>query len=495
MACDGENKSGSSPASDPNAAGSFVRNGTQASIEVVAKTLQETPSAPAANDQLALTSLEEQMHQMEAGLIGGFTNASEGQQPMKDLEKMVAELQIISALLKGPEPSAFAKSLDALRTQLTRKQTEFEQKCKTSTSGKSAYMAMLKEIGAMQARLVAVTSRLQMLRADSERLTGRTSEWISIYRDSVEFLGEPEARKKLKALMREDPMTAKQPGAATTPKESGTSSDPALRVPTTNARTRTDTSPSVPTAKVTQGAKVPPFVNSLGMRFVPVKITEGESAVRQVWFSIWETRVQDYRKYAAAKRGVNDEWKSLNLKQGEDHPVANVNLEDAVTFCKWLTQQERSAGKILPTAKYRLPTDHEWSCAVGIGDREDAAATPQSKDDKIGDVYPWGSQWPPPKGSGNYDPTLKVDSYEKTSPVGSFAANLNGLYDLGGNVWEWCEDPYNASCTPGVVRGGGWGGGDRTRLRSAYRGIDNSRSRYRHIGFRVVFVVGDGQAP
>lgn len=62
--------------------------------------------------------------------------------------------------------------------------------------------------------------------------------------------------------------------------------------------------------------------------------------------------------------GVDMEWKDVEfsgIKQGPDHPVVKVSWEDAPAFCKWLSKQE---GKT-----YRLPTDHEWSVAVGSGER------------------------------------------------------------------------------------------------------------------------------
>jgi serine/threonine protein kinase len=244
--------------------------------------------------------------------------------------------------------------------------------------------------------------------------------------------------------------------------------------------------------EVIKATRDQPFVNSLGMKFVPVQITGGAGSDQLVLFSIWETRVQDYRKYAAAKSGVDDEWKSPVFKQGEDHPVVNVNWEDAVAFCEWLTEKDRSEGKILAAAKYRLPTDHEWSCAVGIGDREDAGSTPESKDDKLGDVYPWGTQWPPPAQAGNYSSSLNVDRYENTAPVGSFSANPKGIHDLGGNVWEWCEDWDSSSQSARVRRGGSWSNNERVFLRSACRNRDGPRSRVGNRGFRVVVVGGGG---
>jgi serine/threonine protein kinase/formylglycine-generating enzyme required for sulfatase activity len=239
---------------------------------------------------------------------------------------------------------------------------------------------------------------------------------------------------------------------------------------------------------ISTATRTQPFVNSLGMKFVPVKITGGPSAGQEVLFSMWETRVQDYRQYAEAKSGVDGEWTRPGFRQGEDHPVVKVSWDDAVAFCAWLTGQERSAGRISATAKYRLPTDHEWSCAVGIGAREDANATPASKDDKIGGVFPWGTQWPPPMNAGNYGEDLKVDSYAHTSPVGSFAANGYGLYDMGGNVLQWCEDSYNQGGAWHVLRGAWWGDYISWNLRTSYRHSFPPSYRGGGSSFRIVLL-------
>ncbi len=109
-----------------------------------------------------------------------------------------------------------------------------------------------------------------------------------------------------------------------------------------------------------------------------------------------------------------------------------MSWDDAKAFCQWLTKKEWNEGKLRASQGYRLPTDVEWSLVVGLP--KESGATPPDKDSRIKGVYPWGNQWPPPKGAGNYNPELAVDSFEKTAPVGSFAANRYGLHDLGGNV-------------------------------------------------------------
>jgi formylglycine-generating enzyme required for sulfatase activity len=222
------------------------------------------------------------------------------------------------------------------------------------------------------------------------------------------------------------------------------------------------------------------FTNTLGMVFKPVPGTE-------VQFCIWETRVKDYGAYAAA----NASWKSPGFTQADTHPVVNVNWNDAQAFCEWLTKKEIAEGKIKAGQKYRLPTDAEWSVAVGLG--RETGSTPEAKNGGLRDVYPWGKEWPPPKGAGNYGGSLNVDNYEYTSPAGSFAANKLGLHDMGGNVYEWCEDWYDpAAKTRRVLRDPSWNSIGPGRLLSSLRRASTPDVRLDRIGFRCVLVCGSG---
>ena len=146
--------------------------------------------------------------------------------------------------------------------------------------------------------------------------------------------------------------------------------------------------PEPPKTEPKPEAKIPTnaFVNTLGMPFVPVPGTD-------VQFSMWETRVKDYAAYAAANAGVDAgvdaRWKKPfgdRFKQEDTHPVVNVSWEDANAFCAWLTKKELAAGKIKAGQKYRLPTDAEWSVAVGLG--KEKGDTPRGKRRGIKDVYP-----------------------------------------------------------------------------------------------------------
>ncbi len=256
------------------------------------------------------------------------------------------------------------------------------------------------------------------------------------------------------------------------------------------------------------------------MEFVPVEGLDG------VLFSKYETRVKDFRAFVEDKAFnggysyrdgnapfvvVKDGelvsnwdygWSNPGFEQTGDHPVTCVSWEDAKAFCEWLTRKERQERKIGLEEEYRLPTDWEWSMAVGL--REGREGSPESKDEKIKDVYPWDGgrgKLPPPRGAGNYageevrdkdwPSGLMIiedynDGYPRTSPVGSFAANANGIYDLGGNVWEWCEDRYSYGSYGRVLRGGSWNGIDPGALLSSRRGYTSPDDRYGYGGFRVV---------
>ena len=163
------------------------------------------------------------------------------------------------------------------------------------------------------------------------------------------------------------------------------------------------------------------FVNSLGMQFVPF-------SEKKTWLSVWETRVQDYTTYA-----TNNVWKAAWFQNSQNHPAVNIRWEDAQAFCAWLTQRERQAGILSGNEGYRLPTTSEWVSALG----------------KAGN-------YPPEINTGNFGVSLKVDSFPKTSPVGSFPANEIGIHDLRGNVWEWCIAWPKKEGSARILHGGSW---------------------------------------
>lgn len=123
-------------------------------------------------------------------------------------------------------------------------------------------------------------------------------------------------------------------------------------------------------------------------------------------------------------------WQNAGFEQTDDHPVVNVSWDDAVEFCKWLSRKD---GKT-----YRLPTEAEWefACRAGTttryfnGDEPEKLATVAN----VGDAM-FKRKFPKAEHT-----TTTSDGYVFTSPVGSFKPNAFGLYDMHGNVWQWCSD-------------------------------------------------------
>ena len=219
-----------------------------------------------------------------------------------------------------------------------------------------------------------------------------------------------------------------------------------------------------------------PFTNSLGMKFVPLG---------DIQISVWETRVQDYEAFC---RATGRHFEAADFHQTATDPAVKVSWFDAMAFCKWLTEKEHNENLIEDRQVYRLPTDLEWSMAVGLVN--ESGATPEMRDGKIKNEFPWGKQWPPPNGAGNY---VAATGRRRgaTMPVGSFKANSIGLYDLGGNVWEWCLDTYKGGSSPtgrdwGVLRGGSWATSNRLEMQSSYRNVVDRNDRDVIYGFRCV---------
>jgi formylglycine-generating enzyme required for sulfatase activity len=231
------------------------------------------------------------------------------------------------------------------------------------------------------------------------------------------------------------------------------------------------------------------YTNSLGMKFVPVPGTK-------ILMCIHETRRGDFASYASAGADVSTQWKNVSfegvsLSTDDNEPVSMVSWDEAVGFCEWLSKKEGRT--------YRLPTDDEWSAAVGMAGKEPKTGLPVAKHMSAAKVFPWGVMPTPPNGFGNYaDAAFNAkfptrffikgysDGFATTAPVMKFPANSLGIYDLGGNVWEWCSDWFDDAKERRVSRGGSWYGYEADDMLSGFRGALPPTHRRPYYGFRVV---------
>jgi len=157
-------------------------------------------------------------------------------------------------------------------------------------------------------------------------------------------------------------------------------------------------------------------------------------------------------EFAEGERGSGDRhdfiqdpkfnWKNPGFPQEENHPVVGVSWNDAQAYCAWLS---KTTGK-----NYRLPTEAEWELAErGTSKRShfywgDHAKGEIQKYANIGNSELEKARKLAAIRHWAFDPeTEPGDGYVFTSPVGSFTPNSNGLYDMSGNVLEWCQDYFN----------------------------------------------------
>ena len=255
-----------------------------------------------------------------------------------------------------------------------------------------------------------------------------------------------------------------------------------------------------------------PWKNSLGMRYVPLG---------GVWVATTETRVRDYQAFYEARgydltggmlslqrdsfKEHNHTWQTPGFPQSPEHPVVGVSWDDAQLFCEWLTAKERGEGALTGAQFYRLPTDREWSEAVGLP--VESGATPEERSGKVKGVWPWGKTWPPPANAGNYAgaeakpgvpdnfaviPNGWRDAFPRTCAVPGHVPNALGISDLGGDVWEWCGDLFNDKTKWRVLRGGSWATARPEEMLSSHRvGFDPS-FRQDDVGFRCVIATDGG---
>ena len=159
------------------------------------------------------------------------------------------------------------------------------------------------------------------------------------------------------------------------------------------------------------------------------------------------------------------------------HPVVLVRYDDAVAYCRWLSDTI--------ARPVRLPTEAEWEKAARGGNERGR--------------YPWGNDIDTSHGHFKTDPSAHPT--HGTRPTGTYPPNAYGLYDVCGNVWEWVADWYSADSyglgnmrnprgprtgNMRIVRGGSWVTDDVTMLRCAYRHKVPPDTYAYSIGFRIV---------
>lgn len=191
------------------------------------------------------------------------------------------------------------------------------------------------------------------------------------------------------------------------------------------------------------------------------------------YIDIYEVTNSQYQKFVSATGYASPPlWHDTRFNKPE-HPVVNVSWNDAVAYANW--------------ANKRLPTEAEWEYAA--------------RGNLIGKPYPSGDRIT--RNDANFTSIEGTDTWKWTAPVGSFQPNGFGLFDMAGNVWEWCFDQYRldyysmsprnnprygSSSVPKnenfrVLRGGGWSGSiDDLRVSDRWYHLTSESS----VGFRCV---------
>lgn len=222
-------------------------------------------------------------------------------------------------------------------------------------------------------------------------------------------------------------------------------------------------------------------------------------------FYIGTQEVTNAQFRAWASGHVSGEFEDQELDKDEQ-PVVNVSWEEAALYCNWLSDQEdlprfylTAGGNVTgiraQATGYRLPTEAEWAYSA----RQVAVDGPLR--------FPWGGNLPPPDRHGNYADRSAAhlvgriifgynDNYIAAAPVGTYAPNVLGLYDLSGNVAEWVHDFYEIPDADAVVdplgpdtgeyrviRGSSWMHGTITDLRISFR--DYGLEGRQDLGFRI----------
>jgi formylglycine-generating enzyme required for sulfatase activity len=225
----------------------------------------------------------------------------------------------------------------------------------------------------------------------------------------------------------------------------------------------------------------PQLTNSLGMtlnlipggQFTmgPNGSTYRVSLARPYYLGVTEVTLGQYRKFKPGHKveGAEDEFNA------DDRPAALVSWHDARAFCAWLSEQpeEKKAGRV-----YSLPTEAQWEWAARAGT---TTSRYFGDTDKGQSDYSWFNS--------TYTPNPKHEGMGRgRQPVAKLRPNAFGLYDMLGNVWEWCEDRREDEVTgerrDPVMRGGSWRSG-AFHCTAVTHDPGDPDLRADHVGFRV----------
>lgn len=178
-------------------------------------------------------------------------------------------------------------------------------------------------------------------------------------------------------------------------------------------------------------------------------------------------------------------WRKCSgVRQGADYPAVCISWNDAFEFCTTLTEREREAGRLSWNWSYTLPTEAQWEYACRAGTTTRFCF---GDDDAELGKYAW------------FDCNARDLGANYAHPVGTKKANAWGLFDMHGNVWEWCRDVYTPNLSGGrdpyvaagssdrVKRGGSWICSARI-ARSAIRDWNGRSYRDWTVGFRLACV-------
>jgi formylglycine-generating enzyme required for sulfatase activity len=248
------------------------------------------------------------------------------------------------------------------------------------------------------------------------------------------------------------------------------------------------------------GARAPEPVKAkdgpLGMKFVPlpkgtfymgwdgekkgVKTeikADFEIGVYTVTQGQWQA-VMDYNPSWFSRDGEGKEKvKDIKDEELKQFPVESVSWEDAQEFIKKLNEKEKGRGYL-----YRLPSEAEWEYACrGRATSEEECSYHFYFDKPTNDLSSTQANF---NGNDPYGKGEKGPYLGRTTKVGSYAPNKLGLYDMHGNVWQWCEDLYDPKGSARVFRGGCWRD-DGRHCPAALRGSGAPSDRFYLVGFRL----------